>query len=120
MNFYKNNQVAAILKLIKISKNCHSRFTVNYPKFFSSHSVHRKCNTILHPSFYRFERFEPLAALVHIYMILLRFSSTDHNTFIVGINTNTGLCDKKKDDWDKGPFPAGPSAYDKNKKAGTY
>ena len=30
MNLSRNNQNAAILKTIKISKNCHGRFTANY------------------------------------------------------------------------------------------
>ena len=50
----------------------------------------------------------------------MTLSSIDRNTYIVGINTNIGVCDKKKNDWDTGPVPAGPSAYDKNKKTGTY
>ena len=33
MDFYKNNQNAVILKIIKILKNCHGRFTANYLKF---------------------------------------------------------------------------------------
>ena len=33
MDFYKNNQNDAILKRIKILKNCHGRFTANYLKF---------------------------------------------------------------------------------------
>ena len=41
MNFYKIIN-AAILKLIKISKNCHGRFTANYKEFLLSHSVHSK------------------------------------------------------------------------------
>ena len=42
MNFCKNNQNAAILETIKISKNCHGRFTANYPKFLSSTLIQRK------------------------------------------------------------------------------
>ena len=42
MDFYKNNQNAAILKRIKILKNCHGRFTANYLKFLWSHSIHGK------------------------------------------------------------------------------
>ena len=38
MNICKNNQNAAILKIIKISENFHGRFTANYPKFLSSAS----------------------------------------------------------------------------------
>ena len=30
--FYKNNKNAAILKIIKISMNCHGKFTANYLK----------------------------------------------------------------------------------------
>ena len=48
---YKNNQTATILKIIRISKSCHGRFTLNYPKFVSRHSFHRKCDTILHLPF---------------------------------------------------------------------
>ena len=33
VDIYKNNQNDAILKRIKISKNCHGRFTANYLKF---------------------------------------------------------------------------------------
>ena len=34
MDFYKNSQNDAILKIIiKILKNCHGRFTANYLKF---------------------------------------------------------------------------------------
>ena len=33
MDFYKNNQNAVILRIIKILKNCHGRFTANYLKF---------------------------------------------------------------------------------------
>ena len=36
MNFCKNNENAAILKILKISKNCHGRITANYSKFLSS------------------------------------------------------------------------------------
>ena len=47
-NLYRNNQNAAILKLIKISENCHGRFTANYPKvFFSRTLMEVKCNRIL-------------------------------------------------------------------------
>ena len=42
MNLYRNNPNGAILKLIKISEECHGRFTANYPKPLSSHSVYRK------------------------------------------------------------------------------
>ena len=42
MNFYKNHQNAAILKIMLILKNCYGRFTANHPKFLSSHSIHRK------------------------------------------------------------------------------
>ena len=31
MNFYKDNQNAAILKIMKISQNCHVVFTANLP-----------------------------------------------------------------------------------------
>ena len=33
MDFCKNDKNAAILKIIKISKNCHGRFTADYLKF---------------------------------------------------------------------------------------
>ena len=33
MDFYKNNQNDAILKIMKILKNCQGRFTANYLKF---------------------------------------------------------------------------------------
>ena len=42
MDFCKNYQNAAILKIIKILKNCHGRFTANYLKFLWSHSIHWK------------------------------------------------------------------------------
>ena len=42
MNFSRNNKNAAILKIIKKSRNCHSRFTANYSKFLERHSIHRE------------------------------------------------------------------------------
>ena len=42
MNISRNNQNATILKIIKISRNCHRRFTANYSKFLANHSIHRE------------------------------------------------------------------------------
>ena len=42
MNLSINNQNAAILIIIKISRNCHGRFTATYSKFLASHSIHRE------------------------------------------------------------------------------
>ena len=39
MNFYKNNQNGAILKIMNILKNFYSRFKANYPKYHCSHSI---------------------------------------------------------------------------------
>ena len=49
--FLQNNKNATILKIIKIFKICHSRLVANDQKFLSSHSVHKKCDTILHPPY---------------------------------------------------------------------
>ena len=46
MNFCKISQNAAILKIINISKNCHGRFTANYPKFLSFKHMNSKKNVI--------------------------------------------------------------------------
>ena len=51
MDFYKNNQNAATLKIIKILKNCHGRFTANYLKFFEVIQFMEKFDTISHPPF---------------------------------------------------------------------
>ena len=61
MNFYKNDQNAAILKRIKMPKNCHGRFTANYPNSFEVIQFMEKLDAILHLSFQRFERFKPFA-----------------------------------------------------------
>ena len=53
MDFYKNNQNAAILKIIKILKNCHGRFTANYLKFLWSHSIHGKIWYNFTPTFFK-------------------------------------------------------------------
>ena len=42
MNINKKIENVAILTLIKMSKNCHRRFTATYPKFLASHSFHCK------------------------------------------------------------------------------
>ena len=42
MNSFKKNINAAILKISKISKDFHGRFTAKYPKFLSSYSIQRK------------------------------------------------------------------------------
>ena len=40
--FYKTNQCAGILEIMKISKDYDGRFTANNRKFLSSHSVNEK------------------------------------------------------------------------------
>ena len=42
MNLSRNNQDTAILKIIKISRKCHGRFTANYSKFLASYSIQRE------------------------------------------------------------------------------
>ena len=52
MNFYKSYQNATILKMMLILKNCHGRFTANYPKFLPSHSIHRQIECNFTPTFF--------------------------------------------------------------------
>ena len=42
IKFHENDENAGILRLIKISKNCHGRFTANYQQFLASRSILRK------------------------------------------------------------------------------
>ena len=42
---------AAILKIIKVSKNCYGRFTENYPKFRPSTLIQRKMQWTFTPTF---------------------------------------------------------------------
>ena len=51
MNFSRNNPNTAILKIMKISRNCHGRFTANYSKFPSSHWIHREMRYNFTPTF---------------------------------------------------------------------
>ena len=55
---YNNNENAAILKIIKISKNSYGRFTIYYPKFLSSPLIQRKMQRNFTPAFQRLERFK--------------------------------------------------------------
>ena len=52
-DFLQNNQDAAILKIIEALKNCHGRFTSNYPKrsLFQVIQFKDEFDTILHPPF---------------------------------------------------------------------
>ena len=43
--------------------SCHGGFTTNDPNFPSSHSVHMRCDRILHPPFWISERIESFAGI---------------------------------------------------------
>ena len=59
MKFSRNNINAAILKIIKISRNCRSRFTANYSKFLASRSIDREMWYNITPTFLKIWKFEP-------------------------------------------------------------
>ena len=63
MNLSRNSQNAAVLKIIKMSKNCLGRSTANHPRFLRSHSM-EECDEIFTPPLKRIGICEPFAASV--------------------------------------------------------
>ena len=79
MNFSRNNQNAATLKIIKISRNCHGRLTANYSKFLASHSIHSEMWYNFTPTFLKIWKIWAYAFFYPIYLYLFRLSFLSWN-----------------------------------------
>ena len=75
MNFSRNNQNATILKIIKISRNCHGRFTADYSNFLAGHSIHREIWYNVRPTFLKIWQIWALAVL-NPNLLFAAYSST--------------------------------------------